>query len=99
VEIGAGWVAYAHDHVLDALVRALGLEIEARVAPFEPEVGAFHTERGGHHHGDGVAHDHNHPHDHAHAPDHDEHGSDQAPGDHAQADHESHDHDEGSPQH
>jgi urease accessory protein len=91
VEIGPGWVAYAHDHVLDALVRALGLEIEARVAPFEPEVGAFHTERGGHHHGDGVAHDHNHPHAQAHASDH---GSD-----HAQADHDSHDHDEGSHQH
>src|SRR5579872_1001453 len=67
LEIGPGWVAYANDHVLDALVRALGLDVESRVAPFEPEVGAFHTERGGHHHhGDGVAHDHAHPHGHAH---------------------------------
>lgn len=67
VEIGPGWVAYAHDHVLDVLVHALGLEIEARVAPFEPEVGAFHTERGGHHHGDGEAEDHRNLHAHVHA--------------------------------
>jgi urease accessory protein len=57
LEIGPSWVAYAHDHVLDSLVRALGLEVEARVAPFEPEVGAFHTERGGH------QHDHQHGHE------------------------------------
>ncbi|HXI56302.1 MAG TPA: urease accessory protein UreE [Polyangia bacterium] len=64
LEIGPGWVAYAHDHVLDSLVRALGLEVEARVAPFEPEVGAFHTERGGH------QHDHPHGHSHSHQPAH-----------------------------
>jgi urease accessory protein len=66
LEIGPSWVAYAHDHVLDSLVRALGLEVEARVAPFEPEVGAFHTERGGHQHG----------HQHGHEPAHGDHEAD-----------------------
>src|SRR5882724_11116046 len=33
LEIGAGWVAYAHDHVLDDMVRQLGLDVSARVAP------------------------------------------------------------------
>ena len=41
VEVGAGWLAYAHDHVLDDMVRGLGLDVSSRVAPFEPEAGAF----------------------------------------------------------
>ena len=48
LEIGAGWVAYAHDHVLDDMVRGLGLEVSPRVAPFEPEAGAFQHDGGGH---------------------------------------------------
>jgi urease accessory protein len=44
LQIGSGWLAYAHDHVLDDLVRGLGLEVETRVAPFEPEPGAFRHE-------------------------------------------------------
>jgi len=59
LQIGAGWVAYAHDHVLDDMVRGLGLEVEAGVAPFEPEAGAFGHDRG---------------HGHAHAAPHDHHG-------------------------
>jgi urease accessory protein len=67
VEVGDGWLAYAHDHVLDDMVRGLGLDISARVAPFEPEAGAFaHEGAGGgghthghHHHGD----EPDHPHD------------------------------------
>jgi urease accessory protein len=59
VELGDGWLAYEHDHVLDDMVRGLGLTVETRVAPFEPEGGA---------HG----HAHAHPHDaHAHAHPHD----------------------------
>ena len=58
LEIGDGWVAYAHDHVLDEMVRQLGLDVSARVAPFEPEAGAFqHDGGGGHSHGGG-AHSH-----------------------------------------
>ncbi len=59
VELGDGWLAYEHDHVLDDMVRGLGLAVETRRAPFEPETGAFHQE-GGHHH----EHPHEDGHDH-----------------------------------
>jgi urease accessory protein len=57
VQLGAGWLAYEHDHVLDEMVEALGLSLETRIAPFEPEAGGYkhdgaaksgHTS--GHHH-------------------------------------------------
>ncbi len=63
LEIGAGFVAYGHDHVLDDMVRGLGLDVSSRVAPFEPESGAFQHagSGGGHHHDDaGNGHDHHH---------------------------------------
>ena len=47
VQIAAGWLRYRHDHVLDDMVRGLGLEVTAEQAPFEPEAGAY---GGGHHH-------------------------------------------------
>lgn len=60
VQIGDGWLAYEHDHVLDDMVRGLGLTVEARGAPFEPEGGAFSN---GHGHSHGAAeHDHHHHH-------------------------------------
>jgi len=49
LQIGADYVAYAHDHVLDDMVRGLGLTVTARMEPFEPEAGAF-------------AHEHDHEH-------------------------------------
>jgi urease accessory protein len=63
VELGDGWLAYEHDHVLDDMVRGLGLVVEARTGPFEPEGGAFRHD--GHSHGGahGHAHDHQHAHD------------------------------------
>jgi urease accessory protein len=48
LQIGAGWARYRHDHVLDDMVRGLGLEVSAERAPFEPEHGAYG--HGGHHH-------------------------------------------------
>ena len=36
-----GWLAYEHDHVLDDMVAELGLAVETRVAPFEPEAGGY----------------------------------------------------------
>ncbi|HXH02347.1 MAG TPA: urease accessory protein UreE [Candidatus Competibacteraceae bacterium] len=48
VQLGDGWLRYPQDHVLDELVRQLGLYIEHELAPFEPEAGAYGT---GHHHG------------------------------------------------
>jgi urease accessory protein len=70
VELGEGWLAYEHDHVLDDMVRGLGLAVETRRAPFEPEAGAFrHDGTHAHDH----AHDHGAPaHDHGH---HDDGGS------------------------
>jgi urease accessory protein len=55
VQVGAGWLAYEHDHVLDDMVEELGLVIETRVAPFEPEAGGYRhgggAETEAHHHG------------------------------------------------
>jgi urease accessory protein len=62
VQIGAGWVAYEHDHVLDGMVRALGLAVEARRQPFEPEAGGYRHDNNNHHHD----HRHHHHHDHDH---------------------------------
>jgi urease accessory protein len=64
LEIGEGYVRYLHDHVLDAMVRELGLSVSADQAPFEPEGGAYAGTRGAagpHHHDD----HHHHHHDHA----------------------------------
>jgi urease accessory protein len=47
LQVGEGWLRYRHDHVLDEMVRGLGLTVATEEAPFEPEAGAYH---GGHHH-------------------------------------------------
>jgi urease accessory protein len=54
VQLGTGWLRYLHDHVLDDMVRGLGLRVTAANLPFEPEAGAY---SGGHSHA-GHAHDH-----------------------------------------
>ena len=41
LQIGAGWVRYQHDHVLDDMVRGLGSGVTIEEAPFEPEAGAY----------------------------------------------------------
>lgn len=41
LQIGRGWVRYRHDHVLDDMVRGLGLSVTVEQAPFEPEAGAY----------------------------------------------------------
>ena len=68
LQIAPGSVAYQHDHVLDRMVRALGLEVTLESAPFEPEAGGYkhegnHSHAQSHEHG----HDHGHGHDHDHA--------------------------------
>ena len=64
VQVGAVWLAYEHDHVLDDMVAELGLAVETRVAPFEPEAGGYrHGENGG-------GHRHEHGHEHGHGHDH-----------------------------
>lgn len=48
VEVGNGWLRLTPDHVLEAMLRGLGAEVVAVVAPFEPEAGAYAP---GHQHG------------------------------------------------
>lgn len=49
LELGAGWLRYAHDHVLDGMVGILGLELAVELMPFEPEAGAYgHLQVHGH---------------------------------------------------
>jgi len=75
VEVGEGFLRFAADHVLEAMLQGLGATLTQMQAPFEPEAGAY---AGGHqHHGDGdggarihefgAAHDYDHDHDHDHA--------------------------------
>jgi urease accessory protein len=84
VQVGAGWLRYLHDHVLDDMLRALGLRVEPEQAPFEPEAGAYahahaHTHAGEHgpleadtrhRHGHSSAHDPNAPHAEEHQSSH-----------------------------
>ncbi len=56
VQIAEGLLRYPHDHVLDDMLRGLGLEPRLVEAPFEPEPGAY-----------GGGHGHSHRSDHAHA--------------------------------
>ena len=67
VELGDGWLAYEHDHVLDDMVRGLGLAVETRRAPFEPEAGAFRHDGAAPHAHEPHAHGHAHPHTHDHS--------------------------------
>ena len=46
LQLGDGWIRYQHDHVLDEMVRGLGLAVVVEQEPFEPEAGAY----GGHSH-------------------------------------------------
>jgi len=57
LQVGPGWLRYLHDHVLDELVRGLGLSVSVEDAPFEPEAGAYG--HGAH----AMMHAHGHHHD------------------------------------
>lgn len=61
LQIEAGVLRYQHDHVLDGMVREIGLEVGTRMAAFEPERGAY-ANAGGHGHGgeDESGHGHGH---------------------------------------
>lgn len=47
LQIAGKWLRYVHDHVLDDMVRGMGLEVIVEQSPFEPEGGVY---GGGHHH-------------------------------------------------
>lgn len=59
LQIQEGRLMYLHDHVLDDMVRGLGLAPHVVEAPFEPEAGAY---------AQGAGHHHQHDHEHAHEP-------------------------------
>ena len=59
LQIDTTFLRYQHDHVLDEMVRGLGLQVAIEQAPFEPESGAY---SGGHHSHSHHSHDH-HSHD------------------------------------
>ena len=66
LQITEDYLCYTHDHVLDDMVKGLGLQVECVMAPFEPEGGAY---GGGHKHGHDdheEAHSHTHSHQHSH---------------------------------
>jgi len=59
LQIRPGRVSYLHDHVLDEMLRGLGLSIEVAPGPFEPEPGAYGGSAAqGHSHGGGHGHHH-----------------------------------------
>jgi urease accessory protein len=51
LQIEPGRVSYLHDHVLDAMLAGLGLEVRVVEAPFEPEPGAYGGQGHAHNHG------------------------------------------------
>ncbi|GLH32101.1 MULTISPECIES: urease accessory protein UreE [Pseudomonas] len=57
LQIEPGLLRYQHDHVLDDMLRGLGLTVEAEQAPFEPEAGAYQSAPHSHSH----SHAHDHP--------------------------------------
>ena len=63
LQIDSGRVRYRHDHVLDDMLRGLGLAPTFAQLPFEPEPGAYGGSAHGHAHAHGHADD---GHDHGH---------------------------------
>lgn len=63
LQIEPGRLRWLRDHVLDAMVRGLGLEVVEEEAPFEPEPGAYGGGRRG---ADGVGHGYGHRPGHDH---------------------------------
>lgn len=51
LQITAEGLRYQHDHVLDDMIRLMGIEVICEQASFEPEAGAYSGGGHGHHHG------------------------------------------------
>ena len=43
VQVGAGWLRYLRDHVLDHMLEEMGLRVRVDRLAFEPESGAYHS--------------------------------------------------------
>jgi len=63
LQVDQEWLRYLQDHVLDDMVRALGLQVRIEQAPFEPEPGAY---GGTHPHEPGHGHERTHGHSNSH---------------------------------
>ena len=50
LQVEHGWLRYLHDHVLDDMLKQMGLKLVVELAPFEPEAGAYQQAANGHHH-------------------------------------------------
>jgi urease accessory protein len=76
LQITENFLRYQHDHVLDEMVKGLGLQVDVESAPFQPEAGAYaagHSSSHSHSHdsSQGKSHNfvlrqHNHTHNHDH---------------------------------
>ena len=62
LQILEGEVRYQHDHVLDNMLRCLGLHPSYAELPFEPEPGAYGEHGTEHSHAPGHSHGHTHTH-------------------------------------
>jgi urease accessory protein len=69
LQVKPGMLCFLHDHVLDDMLRGLGLPVRFETLPFEPEGGAYGRHETAHAHSSHAhahSHDH-HDHDHGHA--------------------------------
>lgn len=64
LQIDENKISYLHDHVLDDMLKGLGLTVDSELSPFEPENGAYaQHSHGQHSHAqDGDSHSHSHSH-------------------------------------
>ncbi|MBN2865112.1 MAG: urease accessory protein UreE [Thiotrichales bacterium] len=63
LQVETEWLRYAHDHVLDDMVRLLGGEVLVEQASLHPESGAYgggHSHHHDHEHGEAHSHSHHH---------------------------------------
>lgn len=60
VQVTSDSICYVHDHVLDDMLRGLGLVVACERLPFEPEAGAYSQSHGHTHHDHGHAQGHSH---------------------------------------
>lgn len=67
LQVLEGELRYQHDHVLDDMVRGLGLSVEVAQRPFQPENGAYHGSGHGHAHGHSHSNSHGNGHSHGHS--------------------------------
>jgi urease accessory protein len=57
LQIAEQQLVYRHDHVLDAMLEQLGLQVSERLLPFEPETGAYGHSHAAHAHAEEPEHE------------------------------------------